>query len=369
MPHVTRDACLSRSHLLARVAHVCISPTLLRLSYIAPLVFVLAVTMTKEAYDDVQRWRTDIAINQESYERLLPDGSTQLVRAQDIEVGHLIRVHADQRIPADLVMLRTHDASGSAFVRTDQLDGETDWKLRLAVPSCQKLATDESLAAAVLTLAAGAPTKEIYDFAGDVTLYDEAFEGGCMQEPLGLENTLWANTVLASGTACGLVVHTGAEVSALQCSEHVIRGLSTFLAIESTLPSRLLLVCTDAVSDELFVSAAFENGHARSASQSALQAAIRTRHVLCALHGHRTVRPECHCVGARLHRASATAAPLSGRPRLRTLHPPLLADHPDLTPCGVRRGQARLQAADDRGQGDAWAAGALIHPARGARRG
>ena len=28
--------------------------------------------------------------------------------------------------------------------------GETDWKLRLAVPSCQQLATDESLAAAVL---------------------------------------------------------------------------------------------------------------------------------------------------------------------------------------------------------------------------
>ena len=31
------------------------------------------------------------------------------------------------------------------------------------------------------------------------------------QDPLSLENTLWANTVLASGMACGVVVHTGSE--------------------------------------------------------------------------------------------------------------------------------------------------------------
>ena len=28
-------------------------------------------------------------------------------------------------------------------MRTDQLDGETDWKLRIAVASCQALARDE----------------------------------------------------------------------------------------------------------------------------------------------------------------------------------------------------------------------------------
>ena len=89
-------------------------------TYIAPLIFVLTVTMAKEAYDDVQRWRTDVAINQETYERLLPTGETEPVKAQDILVGHLIRVSTDQRVPADLVMLRTHDASGTAFVRTDQ---------------------------------------------------------------------------------------------------------------------------------------------------------------------------------------------------------------------------------------------------------
>ena len=67
----------------------------------------------------------------------------------------------DQRVPADMVLLRTTEKSGnvltkilwfshifllcvgSCFVRTDQLDGETDWKLRVAVPCVQALTSDE----------------------------------------------------------------------------------------------------------------------------------------------------------------------------------------------------------------------------------
>ena len=32
--------------------------------------------------------------------------------------------------------------AGSCFIRTDQLDGETDWKLRIALPACQSLHSD-----------------------------------------------------------------------------------------------------------------------------------------------------------------------------------------------------------------------------------
>ena len=150
-------------------------------TYIAPLVFVLTVTMAKEAYDDIQRWRADTAINLQTYDRLLPSGETEAVCAQDIRVGHLIRVRTDQRVPADLVLLRTHDASGSGFVRTDQLDGETDWKLRLAVPSCQKMASDAALASAVMTIDSPPPSKQIYHLTGSLTLYDESYDGGCIQ--------------------------------------------------------------------------------------------------------------------------------------------------------------------------------------------
>lgn len=38
-----------------------------------------------------------------------------------------------------MVLLYTSDSTGTCFIRTDQLDGETDWKLRVAVPETQKL--------------------------------------------------------------------------------------------------------------------------------------------------------------------------------------------------------------------------------------
>lgn len=116
----------------------------LLVTYVAPLVFVLAVTMTKEGYDDLKRWKTDREINRELYTRLLPGGATETIRAQDIKVGHLLRLQTNQRVPADMVLLRTSASSGVVFLRTDQLDGETDWKLRTAAPSCQKLNSDEA---------------------------------------------------------------------------------------------------------------------------------------------------------------------------------------------------------------------------------
>lgn len=51
----------------------------------------------------------------------------------------MIIIEKDRRVPADVVLLKTSEESGACFIRTDQLDGETDWKLRIAVPYTQKL--------------------------------------------------------------------------------------------------------------------------------------------------------------------------------------------------------------------------------------
>jgi phospholipid-translocating ATPase len=54
------------------------------------------------------------------------------------------------------------------------------------------------------------PNEEIYDFKG--YFEDEVSQ---MREPLGLENTLWANTVLASsGYILGMVLYSGNETRA-----------------------------------------------------------------------------------------------------------------------------------------------------------
>lgn len=41
------------------------------------------------------------------------------------------------------MVLKTEDQDGNVFIRTDQLDGETDWKLRKSIKFIQDLADIE----------------------------------------------------------------------------------------------------------------------------------------------------------------------------------------------------------------------------------
>lgn len=51
-------------------------------------------------------------------------------------------------------------------MRTDQLDGETDWKLRLAVPDTQKLDNDFQIFDICASLFVENPKRDIHSFAG-----------------------------------------------------------------------------------------------------------------------------------------------------------------------------------------------------------
>ncbi|KAJ6475250.1 protein transporter [Mycena vitilis] len=217
------------------------------LTYIAPLAFVLTVTLGKEAYDDYQRNLRDREANSQKYLVLDPpsgDHSSALDRAyvdahahtravpsSSLRVGDLVRLEKNQRVPADLVLLHTSDAAGTCFIRTDQLDGETDWKLRVAVPECQKL-DEGQLTTLDAEVYADTPIKDIHTFIGTFTLNTPA-PAQAMQSaesvplshipsvaPLTAENVLWSNTVLAAGSAVGLVVYTGPETRAVMNTSH-----------------------------------------------------------------------------------------------------------------------------------------------------
>jgi phospholipid-translocating ATPase len=43
------------------------------------------------------------------------------------------------------MLLRMGDGTGEAFIKTDQLDGETDWKLRTALGVTQDANSDDAL--------------------------------------------------------------------------------------------------------------------------------------------------------------------------------------------------------------------------------
>lgn len=172
-------------------------------TYIAPLLFVLVITMGKEIFDDFQRYKRDQEVNDQTCTQLF-QSEQRNIKSSDIEVGYILKIHRHERIPADLVLLKTNDNSGTVFIKTDQLDGETDWKLRKSVRLTQDY-DEKELTKVKGDVIVNPPEKDIYKFQGQFKL-----DSG-EQEGLELENTLWANTTLASDWCLGVVVYTGKE--------------------------------------------------------------------------------------------------------------------------------------------------------------
>ncbi|RHZ62903.1 hypothetical protein Glove_334g35 [Diversispora epigaea] len=218
------------------------------ITYFGPLCFVLLVTMGKEAYDDWKRYKRDQENNSRKYEILTRNGK-KIIPSSKLRVGDLVFIYKDQRVPADVILIRTSETSGGCFIRTDQLDGETDWKLRLAIPSCQK-STDDSLLSLEAEIYADAPHKDIHNFIGTFT---KQMPGNITSqvEALNVENTMWMNTVLASGTAIGFVIYTGKDTRAIINTGHPetkvglldkeINNLSKILFVVTFLLSFLLI--------------------------------------------------------------------------------------------------------------------------------
>lgn len=77
-----------------------------------------------------------IQANSKEYEIFTFSGVIK-VKSEDLKVGNIVRVSNGDRIPADMVILHSDAPQGEVFIKTDQLDGETDWKLRKAVKITQ----------------------------------------------------------------------------------------------------------------------------------------------------------------------------------------------------------------------------------------
>jgi phospholipid-translocating ATPase len=327
-------------------------------TYIAPLAFVISITLGKEALDDIARRRRDAEANSEGYTVLkfeensvgngVAPGQTsrqkkklrknkrensrlanieneeehlstkglatctyfEVVKpSKNLKVGDVVKLGKDQRVPADMIVLKSLAAdnaptaadstpsaappmlidgengelsqgetakvesatstgpSGEAFIRTDQLDGETDWKLRLSSPLTQNLHVGEYTR---LRVVAGKPDKKVNEFYGTVELqpkrqrqYDPHDDEQSPSEevqsaPLSIDNTIWANTVVASSCSLlAVVVYTGPQTrQALSTSPS--RSKTGLLELEINALTKWLCVFTLSLSFILVALAGFK---------------------------------------------------------------------------------------------------------------
>jgi len=62
-------------------------------TYVAPLVFVLLITLGKEANDDFQRYRKDKELNNKKYEYIRSTGKWSFKTSANLKVGDIFKVH------------------------------------------------------------------------------------------------------------------------------------------------------------------------------------------------------------------------------------------------------------------------------------
>ena len=83
------------------------------ISFVAPLAFVLIVTMIKELSDDTARAKKDTEINDTKYMKIdVNAGLIAPAPASSFKVGDMILLQPNERAPADLVLVYTKDKSG-----------------------------------------------------------------------------------------------------------------------------------------------------------------------------------------------------------------------------------------------------------------
>lgn len=193
---------------------------------IVPLAFFVIISMAKEGYDDLRRYRLDRAENRKTAlvlsERRASATSTDDVNSgtttpgerlnwvitkwEDIEVGDIVKLARDEAAPADLTVLHTSAADGVAYVETMALDGETNLKSKQALPqvarSCRNI---EGVASCKAHIVVEDPNLDLYKFEGKMTVGNKTL-------PLTNHEIIYRGSILRNTSdAFGIVVYSGEE--------------------------------------------------------------------------------------------------------------------------------------------------------------
>ncbi|KAI9086650.1 hypothetical protein K1719_031244 [Acacia pycnantha] len=173
-----------------------------------PLIFIFAVSASKEAWDDYNRYLSDKKANEKEV-WVVRKGIKKHIQSQDIHVGTVVWLRENDEVPCDLVLIGTSDPQGLCYIETSALDGETDLKTR-AVPSACNGIDVELLHKIKGVIECPNPDKDIRRFDANMRLFPPFIDNDVC--PLTIKNTILQSCYLRNTEwACGVAVYTGNE--------------------------------------------------------------------------------------------------------------------------------------------------------------
>ncbi|XP_056171241.1 phospholipid-transporting ATPase 2 isoform X2 [Syzygium oleosum] len=173
-----------------------------------PLIFIFAVSATKEAWDDYNRYLSDKKANEREV-WIVRHGVKKLIQAQDIRVGNIVWLRENDEAPCDLVLLGSSDPQGLCYIETAALDGETDLKTRVVPSACMGI-DPELLHKIKGVIECPSPDRDIRRFDANLRLLPPFLDNDVC--PLTIKNTILQTCYLRNTEwACGVAVYTGNE--------------------------------------------------------------------------------------------------------------------------------------------------------------
>ena len=189
-----------------------VSPTS-KLTTIVPLAIVLLVSAIKEVVEDSKRRNSDKTLNY-SRGRVLKGSSFVDSRWVDVKVGDIVRVESEEPFPADLVLLASSEPEGLCYIETANLDGETNLKIKQAIPETADFVDPAELGRLSGRLKSEQPNSSLYTY--EATLNVHAGEGG-KEFPLTPDQLMLRGATLRNTPwIYGVVVFTGHETKLMR---------------------------------------------------------------------------------------------------------------------------------------------------------
>ena len=189
-----------------------ISPTN-KYTTIVPLALVMLVSLIKEIVEDNRRQSQDRQLNR-SPTKVLRGTRFEDLKWIDIKVGDIIRVESEEPFPADIVMLASSEPEGLCYIETANLDGETNLKIKQAIPETCDFVSSAELARLGGRIKSEQPNSSLYTYEATLTMQSG---GGEKELPLAPDQLLLRGATLRNTPwVHGVVVFTGHETKLMR---------------------------------------------------------------------------------------------------------------------------------------------------------
>ncbi len=189
-----------------------VSPTN-RYTTIGPLIVVLAVSAGKELIEDYRRKAADKSLNL-AKASVLRGSSFQDTKWVNVGVGDIVRVESEEPFPADLVLLASSEPEGLCYIETANLDGETNLKIKQAIPETSTFVSPSDLSRLGGKLRSEQPNSSLYTYEATLTIQAG---GGEKELPLQPDQLLLRGATLRNTPWIhGVVVFTGHETKLMR---------------------------------------------------------------------------------------------------------------------------------------------------------